>query len=288
MLKPHEIYRHPECQRVSREILRCGKRAIVYGPTGSGVSMFVQAHASVYWDTRSTKIISTDDATTTTELFDENPGIREGSYKYVLVDLAVAWTKSVAHIFFKKMPPQTTVVIVMPEFLHSTISSSSDSNVICLQRPCPNATYMFLAANMSFFRYFRPHETAAYDFVYRRCNGRLSRIMQKFVHDTDFVDHVDNVNPYDIHNLIEADTYFSIHPKFDFTNTGCLQMRALMCDIRSFCDMAPLATSSSCMDDIVGENGEEGTSFFDREDTFAPMRAYAWWYCLHSGSRSLS
>ncbi len=267
-LMPHEIFRHPECQRVSREILQRPARAVVYGPTGSGVSMFVRAHCDVYWETRSSLMIFADDDVTTTELFDEHPGLRDGLFRNVLVDLAKPWTKSVINIFFKKIPTRTRVVLVIPQLP----LGHADLRVISVNTSCPNAMFHWMCACRTAFVYLDPSDPYAFFRTWTLCGQRLSRVVQRYLYGTDVVDHVDT-DPFSIRTLEEADAFFEDHTFDPATSAGSIQMAALMADVKSFCDIRSLFEPDPVYPDEP--------PLWDLAETQKPLTAYTWWYMLH-------
>jgi hypothetical protein len=269
VLKPHEIFRHRECQRVSREILaRSSRRALVYGPSGAGVSMFVRAHCDIYWNKRGSLIILADDEITTTQIFEENPGLRQGLFRHVYVDLSTPWTKSVINIFFKKIPSQTDVIVVTPELP----SGYQELRPIVVNTKCPNSMYEWLSRNRTFFRYFDADPLGFYRSFHQN-EGNLSRLMQKSKFGTDTVDFVSNIDPFAIETVEQSDVFFSQNRDFDVTQTGSLQMLAMLTDIRSLCDFHQQHEPDP-------DNPDE-PPMWSIGETLDPLYSYSWWHSLH-------
>ncbi len=268
-LKPHEIFRHRECRRVSREILgRSSRRTLVYGPSGAGVSMFVRAHCDVYWNKRSALMVLADDEMTTTQIFDENPGLRQGLFRHVYVDLSTPWTKSVLNIFFKKVPSHTDVIVVTPELP----SGHQELKPVIVNTKCPNAAYEWFAQNRAFFRHFRPDPCEFLRAFYKN-EANLSRLMQKHKFGTDTVDFVSNIDPFAIETPEQSDVFFAQNRDFDVTQTGSLEMLAMLTEIRSQCDFHQ-------QHDPDPDNPDEPPMWSVR-DCYDPLYSYSWWYNLH-------
>jgi hypothetical protein len=237
-LRPFEVMRHPACQRLS-QALHTTKHAIVCGPSGSGVSMFVNAHADIFWTKSGTrmcdvlKIILDDDNTTSTELFQTYPGILENSYKGIIVDLPGTWSRNVVRFFFHKI--QVPVIVVCTEPV-------KDMPYIHVDSTDPNETFRFFNENQTFFTYF-PHDnpkTYLLDFV--RLGGVLSQLMSKYKNGLFAMDEP-GMNPYDVSSLEEARKLISTGQFDDVTSIGDMAWRAYALEICSYTDSFP----TTCM-----------------------------------------
>lgn len=261
VLEPYEVFRHPECRRVSTCIHSSQtNRIIVYGPSGSGTSMFVNAHADIYWDKKRTKRIIADDVMTTTELLDTYPGVREGSYQYVIIDLVEAWSKNVLKNFFKKVPSSTHIVIISPEYIQHCIEVNTTD---------ANENYTFLEQNKSFFKHICNIDSLQFykQHDYFKCN--LARLMQHFLHGGSFTDDltVDVRDPSLVRTYIDAYKLFNVRSQFDMVSEcgkhNPIEWFATLADIQSLTSIRTL--------NIFGT--EEQT-----ENTFRIFKAQTW-YC---------
>jgi hypothetical protein len=259
-LKPHEIFRHPECKRTSEKILQQGSRVVVTGESGSGVSMFVKAHCDIYWNPTFSKYILLDEDTSTSEVFEENPGILEGSFHGLYIDLLHPWTKSVIKLFLKKIPSKTKVIIV-------TNIIEQDNDFIHVNTKNPNDTFEFLMKNQHFFMYFHSCNTFEFFKFFTKVNGKLSFIMQKYIYNSDIMDlNETSVNPLHITNIEESDHLFEIFEDVDsfFLNYGTLSQRLQLIETKSFCDIQ--------INDIYG--------YYDITDNIRKkLSSYVWFQC---------
>ncbi len=262
-LKPYEIFRHPECKRVSQQILQYNSRTVITGESGSGVSMFVKAHCDIYWDSSYTKYILLDDESSTSEIFDENPGILEGTFHGIYIDLLYPWTKSVIKLFLKKIPQKTKILIVTPLIQQN----DSDFNIIHVNTKNPNDTFEFLIKNQHFFTYFKSYETLEYFRFYIKVSGKLSFIIQKYLYNSDSIDlNESSVDPLDIKNIEESEHLFEIFedPDSFFLNYGTLLQRNILIETKSFCDTQ--------INDIYGYHNLT-------ENLRKHLCAYVWFQC---------
>lgn len=264
-LKPFEIFRHPECRRVSSEILKHGSRIVVFGDSGSGTSMFVKAHCDIYWNQTFSKYILLDDETSTSEIFEEYPGILEGSHKYVYIDLMTPWTKNVLKLFFKKVPQKTKLIIVSPTFIQ-------DIPCITVNTKCPNKNYEFFSQNQHYFTFFKRYETFKYFVTFCQTKGKLSILMNKYVYNSDPIDMIDSIDPLQIRTLEESEYVFEVKTDFDYTLYGTLSQRCELLENRSFCDVV--------VNDIYGYD-------FITEALRKDMCAYVWFQCVHKNLQIL-
>jgi hypothetical protein len=257
-LRPYEIFRHPECKRVSSQILHHGSRVIVHGESGSGTSMFVKAHCDVYWNQTFSKYILLDDDISTSDLFEEYPGILEGSYKNVYIDLMIPWTKSVLKLFFKKVPQKTKLIIVSPVAIQ-------ELPCILVNTTCPNDSYQFFCGLEHFFTFFDRRRTLEYYLFHRNVKGKLSVLMNKYMYNSDFIDLIDSIDPLQIRTLEDSEYFFEVKTDFDYTSYGTLEERCQLLENRSFCDTE--------INDIYGYD-------FITESLRKDLCAYVWFQCL--------
>lgn len=238
LLRPFEIMRHPACQRLSRALHTC-KHAIVCGPSGAGVSMFVNAHADIFWTSSGTrmsdvlKIILDDDNTTSTELFQTYPGILENSFKGIIVDLPGTWSRNVVRFFFHKV--RVPIVVVCSEPV-------KDMPYIYVDTTDPNETFQFLRANRAKFPYFPHDDPRAYlrDFV--RLDGVLSQLMSKYRNGLFAMDEP-GLNPYEVRTLEDAHKLVSAGLLEDVCSIGDMKWRAYCLEVCSFADCGMRSSS---------------------------------------------
>ncbi len=278
-LHPYEIMYHPECQRVSKEIHK-RKHSIVWNKYGSGggASMFVRTHMDIYYNPSGSLCMLLDDDTTTTELFAMQKGLLEGTWKFVIIDLAVPWTIGVLRMFLKKVHPKIKIVIVSPSPIHEI----ERSYVIEVKTTCPNENYTFLQKNIRYFRYLKnttPRQYFEYHVLFK---GNLSRLMQKFYLDS--VSAELEVDPYVIRTLTDAERLFEQQKDFDFTNYGNIEWRAFVLEIRSLCDIKSswLISSSDSDDhdsDDHGDNNE--TPIFYNQFPYETIKAMCWYKSMN-------
>jgi hypothetical protein len=264
-LHPHEIFRHPECRRVSAQILKHNSRVVIYGESGSGTSMFVKAHCDIYWNQTFSKYILLDDETSTSEIFDEYPGILEGSHKFIYIDLMIPWTKNVLKLFFKKVPAKTKLIIVSPVFVQ-------EFPCITVNTKCPNASYEFFCQNQHYFTFFKKNETLKYYVFFCQVKGKLSILMNKYVYNSDSIDLIDSIDPMQIRTLEDSDYLFEVKPDFDYTSFGTIQERCQLLENRSFCDVQVY--------DIYGYD-------FITESLRKNLCAYVWYQCVHKNLQNV-
>lgn len=223
-LYPFEVMRHPACQRLSIELHK-RNHAVVWGPSGSGVSMFVNAHADLFW-TRSgsrswdvLKIMLDDDNTTSTELFQTYPGILENSYKGIIVDLPGTWSRNVLRFFLNKISDRVRVVIVCS-------APVKDVPCIHVDTSDPNENFAFLKSNVHFFPYLpsEPREFLAYT------HHVLSQLMCRYRYGCSGMDER-VVDRFSVKSIEQARTL-----NFDVSSIGDLPWQAHAMEIRSFVD----------------------------------------------------
>lgn len=244
-LRPFEIMRHPACQRLSRALHPC-KHAIVCGPSGSGVSMFVNAHADIFWTKSGTrlcdvlKITLDDDNTTSTELFQTYPGILENSYKGIIVDLPGTWSRNVVRFFFHKI--QVPVIVVCSEPV-------KDMPYIYVDTTDPNETFSFLYENRTFFPYLPHNDPRVYLNDFTRLDGVLSQLMSKYRNGLFAMDEP-GMNPFDVHTLDEAHKLVMLGELQDVSLIGDMHWRAYALEICSFADCAPTTSMRYRTEDL--------------------------------------
>ncbi len=233
-LRPFEIMRHPACQRLSRALHQT-KHAIVCGPSGSGVSMFVNAHADIFWTKSGTrmcdvlKIILDDDNTSSTELFQTYPGILENSYKGIIVDLPGTWSRNVVRFFFHKINVPVIVVCTEPV---------KDMPYIYVDSTDPNETFRFLYENRSFFPHFPQNDPKTYLLDFQRLDGVLSQLMSKYRNGSFAMDEP-GMNPFDVRSLKEAHKLIMTGQLVDVSSVGDIAWRAFALEVCSFADCFP-------------------------------------------------
>lgn len=231
MLRPFEVMRHPACQRLSLK-LHGSKHSIVCGPSGAGVSMFVNAHADIFW-TRSGKKVSDvlkitldDDNTTSTELFQTYPGILENSYRGIIVDLPGTWSRNVVRFFFHKI--HVPVIVVCSEPV-------KDMPYIYVDTTDPNETFTFLNENRIYFPHFPHDNPRAYLHDFVRLDGVLSQLMSKYRNGSFAMDEP-GMNPYEVRTLEDARNLISSGLLEDVSAIGDMAWRAYSLDVCSFAD----------------------------------------------------
>ena len=231
LLRPFEIMRHPECQRLSIKLHQT-PHAVVCGPSGSGVSMFVNAHADIFWTRSGTrmcdvlKIVLDDDNTTSTELFQTYPGILENSYKGIIVDLPGTWSRNVLRFFMHKISERVKVVVVCSQPV-------KDVQCISVDTTDPNETFQFLRANSHFFTYLPGDPRVIHDDLLV-ARGILSQVMSRYRFGCSGMDERDP-DKYAVKSIDDARKLIS--PHFDISHIGDLKWRADALDLRSFVDM---------------------------------------------------
>jgi hypothetical protein len=244
-LRPFEIMRHPACQRLS-QALHSTKHAIVCGPSGSGVSMFVNAHADIFWTKSGTrmcdvlKIILDDDNTTSTELFQTYPGILENSYKGIIVDLPGTWSRNVVRFFFHKI--QVPVVVVCTEPV-------KDMPYIYIDSTDPNETFRFLNENRTFFPFFPHDKPEVYLSDFMRLDGVLSQLMSKYRNGLFAMDEP-GMNPYDVQSVDEAKRLVTNGQFEDVCSIGDMAWRAYALEVCSFTDCFPTTSMPYRTEDL--------------------------------------
>ncbi len=230
LLRPFEVMRHPECQRLSIKLHQT-PHAVVCGPSGSGVSMFVNAHADIFWTRSGTRmcdvlrIVLDDDNTTSTELFQTYPGILENSYKGIIVDLPGTWSRNVLRFFMHKISERVKVVIVCSQPV-------KDVPCIVVDTTDPNETYQFLRTNAHFFKYLPSDPRVVHDDL-QSARGVLSQIMSRYRFGCSGMDETDP-DKYAVKNIDEARKL--VCPNFDVSCIGDLRWRANALELRSFVD----------------------------------------------------
>lgn len=230
-LRPFEVMRHPECQRLSIKLHQT-PHAVVCGPSGSGVSMFVNAHADLFWTRSGTRmcdvlrIVLDDDNTTSTELFQTYPGILENSYKGIIVDLPGTWSRNVLRFFMHKISDRVKVVVVCSQPV-------KDTPCIFVDTADPNETFQFLRANAHFFPYI-PSDPCVVHADLLAARGVLSQVMSRYRFGCSGMDER-NPDRYAVKTIDDARKLVNAH--FDISQIGDLKWRAAALDLRSFVDV---------------------------------------------------
>ncbi len=227
-LRPFEVMRHPACQRLSMELHK-RNHAVVWGPSGSGVSMFVNAHADLFWTRSGTrswdvlKIILDDDNTSSTELFQAHPGILENSFKGIIVDLPGCWSRNVLRFFLNKISDRVRVVV---------ICSAPIKDVVCIQVDTsdPNENYHFLYENRHFFPYLPVDRSEFVKFAHEI----LSQLMSRFRYGCSGMDERSK-DRYSVNSVEDACALIK-QASFDVSAIGDIEWQAHAMEVRSFVD----------------------------------------------------
>lgn len=242
-LRPFEIMRHPACQRLSMELHK-RNHVVVWGPSGTGVSMFVNAHADLYWTRSGTrswdvlKIILDDDNTSSTELFQTYPGILENSYKGIIVDLPGCWSRNVLRFFLNKISDRVKVVVVC---------SAPIRDVVCVQVDTSdsNENFQFLHANRHFFPYLPSNSSEFVKFAHEI----LSQLMSRFRYGCSGMDERSK-DRFAVNTIEDARALLE-HSTFDVSAIGDLEWQSRAMDVRSFADRYVINTLISSQGDQV-------------------------------------
>jgi hypothetical protein len=207
MICPDEVLRHPVAIEIVEKI-KTERCVIVWGPSGGGKSMFVQAYMDKYVTPRGSVRKMLDFSTTPSELIEEDQAVREGSYGFVFVD-GILWTKTSIRFFFNKIPSKTKIVLVLPVHPKNIQEYSAFPNVFVPQSIHPKATYDFLRSTSS-LPYFPQANPRAFYEDYLSTRGVLARLLSKYMHGCAFMDEdVYETDVWSTRSLEDAVQYVS-------------------------------------------------------------------------------
>lgn len=187
MLSPDDILLHPIAAAIAEKI-SMERNVIIWGPSGGGKSMFVNAYMDKHVPVRGSTRKLLDFSTTPSELIEEDQSVREGSYGFVMVD-GISWTKSSIRFFFQKVPSRTKIVLILPTPTKNVHEYTNFPNVFVPASIHPTDTYQFLtmaaAANLPFFPRGNPRVFYE-DYLHTR--GILARLLSRYMYGCAFMD----------------------------------------------------------------------------------------------------
>jgi hypothetical protein len=239
-LSPDDILCHPIAAAIVEKI-SLERNVIIWGPSGGGKSMFVNAYMDKHVSIRGSTRKLLDSSTTPSDLIEEDQSVREGSYGFVMVD-GISWTKSSIRFFFQKVPSRTKIVLVLPTPPKGAQEYSCFPNVFVPASIHPTDTYAFLArtTNLPYFPHGNPR--AFYD-DYLRTGGILARLLSRYTHGCAFMDTaVQASNVWTLKTLEESVQLVSRLPSskdIDFFELcgGDMRLLAEALETRSFMDV---------------------------------------------------
>lgn len=231
-LSPDEVLRHPLAILIAEKIV--SERAlVVWGPSGGGKSMFLNAYMDKHVPIRGSIRKLLDSSTTPSDLIEEDQAVREGSYGFVLVD-GVSWTKTSIRFFFNKVPAKTKIVLVLPTPAKNAQEYSSFPNVYVPTSIHPTETFEFFRnASSSSLSYFPRTNPRAFYEDYLLTRGVLARLLAKYSYGCSFMDEdIQQSNIWTTQSLEDAIRFVNLtrhHPNHPFTEL-CRENIGLLAD----------------------------------------------------------
>lgn len=211
LLKPYEIFRHPEARIVSTFLLRNNNYySIIYGDSGIGKSLFVKAHCDIYWNKYNSKYVFIDDPDfVSSDFFDKYEIIP----KFLYIDSLYIWSLNIFKAFLRKIENNfkgTKIIFVFPELISNEYIQYSYKI-----QTNPNHTFVFFNENKYYFKFFQNNYLQFFK-NYIKCNGNLSKIMQIYLYNIENCDVVNDIK-FNFKSLNDCDTYFYNYFNFDDT-----------------------------------------------------------------------
>lgn len=187
MLSPDDVLRHPIGAAVADKI-STERAVVIWGPSGGGKSMFVNAYMDKHVSVRGSTRKLLDSSTTPSELIEDDQSVREGSYGFVMVD-GIAWTKASIRFFFQKVPARTKIVLILPMPAKNAQEYSAFPNVFVPASIDPTETYRFFCVvSPASVPYFKANDPRSFyeDFLLMR--GILARLLSRYMYGCSFMD----------------------------------------------------------------------------------------------------
>lgn len=221
-----EVMRHPECQRISI-LLQKRQRICVWGDSGCGKSMFVKAHADLFWKRCLWIEVDSDDVSSS-ELFETHTGIKDGVYEAIVIDFLDSWSKNCARHFLQRVPSHTRVVFVCS----STKNLEDLIGNVRVSNENPQVLFQFFIHNCHRFPFFQTHNLKfMQDFL--RARGVFGRLIQQYRFGCAVVDDLD-VDVFKIKSLQESVEMIDQNPEFRIDQFGSIEWQAFASEIQSF------------------------------------------------------
>jgi len=247
LLKPYEIFRHPEARNTSSFIFSTLQKnfyCIIYGKSGIGKSLFVKSHCDIYWNKYKSKYVYIDDPEFVSSDFFDKYDIHL-LQNFLYIDSTYLWSLNIFKAFLRKIESSKKnikIIFVFPELIHSDYLDYSykiQSN--------PNSSFTFFKENNKYFKYFQSNNYLKFFKNYTLTHGNLSKLMQKYLYK-DYNDDIiqleeQTIPKFNFQNSLECDQYF--HNYFDSDADSNEQL-----DFSFFLSYGNLETQKTILDTI--------------------------------------